>query len=68
MPSNQLNDLLRHHVAQGHIHLVGAEWEVGIFSPWEPVTNPDWLRELDRMLDGGEIRRVSNTDDVTLAV
>lgn len=66
MPENGLNDLLRHHVAQGHIHRVYGQWEAGIYSPWEPVTSLDWLGELDRMLADGEIVQKPNSDDVIL--
>lgn len=62
-----LNELLRHHVSQGHIHLKGGEWEVGIFAPWEPVTNPDWLEELRRMYDADEIVQLPDSSEIVLA-
>jgi hypothetical protein len=64
MDRKALNDILRGHIWQGHIRMVGTTWERGIYEPWTPIEDQEWLDELDRMLGRGEIIRVDNTYEI----
>lgn len=64
MDPQALNDILRGHIWQGHIRMVGTTWERGIYEPWRSIEDQEWLDELNRMLTDGEIIRVDNTYEI----
>ena len=62
--NNDLNDLLRDHIWQGHIRLVASVWERGIHEPWRPIEDQAWIDELDAMLAYGEIIQVPHSHEI----